>query len=253
MINLSKNEEQLAQSMKAKVNLSKDKDKLEKHIVSLSKSVVNLSKQSGIDIGEHKARVVVVLDYSGSMNRMYKDGTVQETLDRLVPFGLMFDDNGEIDVYRFEYESKELKPLTIDNYDTYVQDVIKPNWGDMGGTKYAPVLKDINSKYFKKSLFGKVKDSSPVFVIFITDGDNSDKGDTNKIVVETAKNNMFIQFIGIGNESFSYLQKLDDLSGRECDNTGFVKFSDIRKLSDDELYNKVLEQYPDWLKEKGLK
>lgn len=252
MINLNKNEEQLAQSVMSKVSLSKDKVNLEKHVVSLSKSIVDLSKQHNIDLGEHKARVVVVLDYSGSMNRMYKDGTVQETLNRLVPFGLMFDDNGEIDVYRFEYGSKELDAMTLDNYATYVDDVIKPRYQDMGGTKYAPVLKDIKDKYFKKTIFGKVKDNSPVFVIFITDGDNSDKGDTNKIVTETAKENMFIQFIGIGNDSFAYLHKLDDLKGRECDNTGFTKFSDIRKLTDEELYSKVLEQYPDWLKEKGI-
>lgn len=252
MINLVKSQEQIVNDTMCRVNLSKDKENLERHVVSLSKSIVDLSKKHGINLGEHKARVVLVLDYSGSMNKMYKDGTVQEILNRMVPFGLLFDDNGEIDVYRFEYGSKELESMTLDNYDGYVDKVIQPRYRDMGGTKYAPVLTEIRDKYFRKSFFGKVKDNSATFVIFITDGDNSDKGDTNKVVIETAKENMFIQFIGIGHEEFKYLQKLDDLKNRECDNTGFTRFEDIRNLSDDELYNRVLEQYPDWLKEKGL-
>ena len=50
----------------------------------------------------------------------------------------------------------------------------------------------------------------------------------------------------------SYLEKLDDLDGRECDNTGFVRFSNIDKVDDTELYSKVIEQFADWLKVKGF-
>lgn len=50
-----------------KISLSKDKVNLEKHVVSLSKCVVDLSKKSGVDLGSTSAKVVVVLDYSGSM------------------------------------------------------------------------------------------------------------------------------------------------------------------------------------------
>ena len=90
----------------------------------------------------------------------------------------------------------------------------------------------------------------PAFIIFITDGDNSDKYETDAIVRELSKYNMFVQFVGIGYDSFSYLKKLDNLSGRESDNTGFITVKDINKLNDEDLYSKLLEQYKDWLNNK---
>ena len=56
--------------------------------------------------------------------------------------------------------------------------------------------------------------------------------------------------LGIGNESFSYLRKLDNLSGRQSDNTGFTAVKDMNRMSDTELYNELLRQYVDWLKKK---
>ena len=267
MINLSKTEEQLTNEVMGKINLSKDKEVLGGHVVNLSKAVVNLSKKNDIDLSNHRARVVAVLDYSGSMYRMYTDGVVQETLNKLIPLGLMFDDNGEVDCYLFEDGYRKLEGMNSGNYGTYVRDIIKPNYRDMGCTCYAPVLRGINKDYFGdgrkvkglfKGLFGKKteesvdKNNDPVFVIFITDGSNSDKHDTNEIIRELSSKNIFIQFIGIGDEKFSYLEKLDGLTGRECDNTGFEKFSGLKGLSDSELYNKVLSQYPNWLKARGL-
>ena len=55
--------------------------------------------------------------------------------------------------------------------------------------------------------------------------------------------------MGIGKyESFDYLQKLDDLDGRAVDNTAFIKVEDFSRMNDDQLYDKLLEQYPQWLK-----
>ena len=45
MVNLRKNEEELAQEVMGKINLTKDKVNLEKHVVNLSKCVVNLSER----------------------------------------------------------------------------------------------------------------------------------------------------------------------------------------------------------------
>ena len=114
---------------------------------------------------------------------------------------------------------------------------------NMGGTNYAPVLKDI-AKYYKK------KSDVPAFIIYITDGENSDATETNKIVRELSEYNIFIQFVGIGKERFNYLQSLDNLSGRKCDNTGFTKVSDMNRMSDEELYTELLRQYKDWLNKK---
>lgn len=61
---------------------------------------------------------------------------------------------------------------------------------------------------------------------------------------------MFVQFIGIGNESFDYLRSLDDMKRRKYDNTGFTAVKDMNRMSDEELYSEILRQYKDWLNSK---
>ena len=87
----------------------------------------------------------------------------------------------------------------------------------------------------------------PVYVIFLTDGDCSDKSDTYKIVRELSHTGAFIQFIGIGGDSFNTLQKLDDLDKRELDNADFFAVYDIDGISDDELYAKLMTEFPAWI------
>ena len=260
MVQLRKNEQELTEEMMGKINLSKDKINLEKHVVNLSKCVVNLSKKKGVDLGSTTAKVVVVLDYSGSMSPLYSNGTVQNTINRIVPLGLSFDDNGSIDVYLFQNSYRKLDDLNLSNYENYVKSVIKTSGYSMGGTYYSPVLKAIiEGGSYKKGGFlgfgGKkieteaiVDNGDPTFILFITDGENFDKSETDKIIIKSSEMNVFIQFIGIGKEKFNYLIKLDDLSGRKRDNTGFSKMEDLNDASDNELYTNILEQFSGWLK-----
>lgn len=240
------------------MNLDKINDEnLKKSCIELEKIVLNLSKEKNIDFNVHKAKVCVCLDYSGSMSGEYSSGRVQRVLNRLVPLALKFDDNGELDVILFQNGCKELKPITLENYSDYVKKVIDKSGYSMGGTEYAPAIKKLISNYGTPkgvlSIFKQKNNSDEVaFVIFITDGENCDKYDTDKAIIESSKENIFIQFVGIGNETFKYLQKLDDLSGRKHDNTGFIKVKDFEKISDEEVYTQLLSQYPDWLKSIGL-
>ena len=55
-ISLAKNEEQLTNEIMGKISLAKDKENLNKHVVSLSKTVVNLSKKSEVDLGILRAK-----------------------------------------------------------------------------------------------------------------------------------------------------------------------------------------------------
>lgn len=259
MIQLKKNEEELTQEVMGKISLSKDKVNLEKHVVSLSKTVVDLSKKNNVDLGSTSAKVVVVLDYSGSMSSLYRIGIVQQTINRLVPLGLTFDDNGSIDVYLFSNGYKKLDDLNLKNYESYVDKVVEKSGFSMGGTEYAPVLKSIIEGNIKKTggFFGFgakkvveeaiVDDGDPTFILFITDGENSDKSASDAIIKKSSEMNVFIQFIGIGNEKFKYLMALDDMPGRKRDNTGFSKMKELDKANDSELYTNVLEQFSGWL------
>ena len=84
--------------------------KLTEYKISLNKTVVNLEKSTGVSFDNLKSRVNLVLDYSGSMEDMYMDGTVQEVVTKILPLALKFDDNGELDCYLF---SNSLAPGII--------------------------------------------------------------------------------------------------------------------------------------------
>ena len=249
-------EEQFTNRLMGRINQSHDKVNLEKHVVNLSKCVVDLSQKSGVDLGSTRAKVVVVLDYSGSMSGLYRNGTVQDTINRLVPLGLTFDDNGSIDLYLFQSTFLKLDDLDLGNYEHYVKNVIDRSSYPMGGTKYAPVLSAIIDGYKvrSKGLFGSttvippiVDEGDPTFILFITDGDNADKEASNDVIRRSSEKNVFIQFIGIGKTSFKYLEELDDMPGRRHDNTGFSKMADLSAANDEELYTNVLEQFSKWL------
>ncbi len=127
----------------------------------------------------------------------------------------------------------------------------------MGGTSYAPVLKSILSNFGSSSGFagfGK-KSADPVYLIFITDGSNDDKSASESVIREMSKKNIFVQFIGIGSDRFDFLQKLDDLGGRDIDNTDFKSVNDISNISDSDLYELLMDEFPGWMEEakaKGL-
>lgn len=213
---------------------------LEKSTVNLEKSIINLSKTAGYDFSALKSRVKLVLDYSGSMRHMYSSGKVQDVITRLLPLALKFDDDGDLDCYLFSNGYKKVIPCTKDNYKNYVdKELQETSCFYMRGTEYAPVLNAIHKE---------VTAAIPDFVIFITDGDNSDKPETNDIIRKMSKDNCFVIFVGIGNENFEYLSKLDNLSGRPVDNTGFVKCADLERVSDEELYDCLLSEYASWLK-----
>lgn len=186
------------------------------------------------------ARVVLVLDMSGSMEPLYNNGTVQTVVDRILPLANKFDDNQSMEVYLFANRCTEIDAATPNNFFDYVNKVAIPNisWG---GTSYAPVMKKIVDRY-------GINDTStdPTFVIFITDGDNDDHSETTKIVKDAAKYNIFWKFIGIGDALFNFLKKLDTLSGRVVDNANFQEVNDINTISDDVLYDRILEEYGDW-------
>lgn len=211
------------------------------HKLSLRKSIID-EKAKKASLNGTMARVVFSLDHSGSMTKMYKDGTVQALLERIFPMAMYFDDNSELDFYWFDTVYKGFEPVVPDNLDGYVQKVILSCKDHFGQTFYAPVMKEITKRYAKKDP-AKI----PTFVIFITDGANADHADSKRALIEASKYNIFWKFIGIGKDKFAFLEKLDEMDGRVVDNANFIAVNDLQSISDDQLYTLLLEEYSDWL------
>lgn len=198
--------------------------------------VVNENNLNGM-----RSKVALVLDFSGSMERMFNDGTVQALIERIIPIALKFDDNGELDFWIFENGFNRLNSITMNNFHGLAKE-IKDNYR-MGGTNYSPVMNDVIKKYTVEE-----KSEVPAYVIFITDGDNFDKHQTTKIIKDTCMENVFWQFVGIGNGSMDYLEKLDDMHGRKRDSVDFFRVERVNYITDESLYKKLLDEYPNWIK-----
>ena len=218
--------------------------KLEKSLnekISLRKEmVVNEVKKQNISV--NTARIVFALDHSGSMTAMYRNGTVQDLLERIFPLAMHFDDNSEMEFYWFDTLFKELAPVNLSSLDGYVNNVILSKNDRFGGTCYAPVMGEIFNRYAIREPM-----DIPTFVVFITDGNNSDKKATKDILTTASKYNIFWKFVGIGNEKFEFLEKLDELKGRFIDNANFISVKNIKSITDEQLYANLLEEYNDWL------
>lgn len=229
-----------------------------------------------------KAQVVCVLDVSGSAQELFTSGQMQEAFQRILPVGINFDLNGEIDVYTFASGAMiaHIEPnAKEDNFEGYLQKNVlnNPRVPKWGGTDYAPVTQQIleDFQFYKTTktqriekqgggFFSKpkdvivedvvtslVKDSAsgdPVIVYFFTDGANSDQGDTKRLFaqMEQAGTQLYTLFVGIGGANFKNIVDLGDKFG----NVGFLNVSDIRKLNADEaIYEKLLpDELTDWLK-----
>lgn len=188
------------------------------------------------------ARVCMVLDFSGSMDILYKNGRVQEVIERLLPVAMQFDDNGVMEAWLFSNDCDRIPDISLDNYYDYIRNYKLLKTYYMGGTEYAPVMQDVVHKYVKEEPV-----DIPTLVLFITDGDNADKETTTRVITEASKYPIFWQFVGIGSSKFTYLEQLDEMEGRFVDNANFFSVNDLSKMSDDELYNKLLGEYPEWI------
>ncbi|MBP0957451.1 MAG: VWA domain-containing protein [Oscillospiraceae bacterium] len=233
-----------------KKKTTSEKQKLPENTISNTQLAKKISLRKKLIIDEVKkqnisvntARVVFVLDHSGSMRTMYKDGTVQDLLERIFPIAMHFDDNAEMEFYWFDSVYKELDPVNCKNIEGYVQNVILSKNDHFGGTNYAPIMTEILNRYVRRE-----PSNIPTFVIFITDGNNADKKATKDVLTEASKYNIFWKYVGIGDEKFEFLAKLDELKGRFIDNANFINVSDLGAIDDKSLYKLLLDEYGDWL------
>lgn len=191
-----------------------------------------------------KARVGLVLDITGSMRPLYRNGTVQKVVERILAVATEFDDDGMLDVWVYDNEFSRLKPVSERDFDGYVNRIILEDEliHKFGRNNEPPVMRDVLKKYLEEE-----PADDPAFIVFINDG--GCKKSIRSIIERSAKHPVFWQFVGIGNGNFDFLKQLDNMEGRIVDNANFFHVKDIDKISDDALYDSLLNEFPSWLKE----
>lgn len=234
--------------IRSKPSLEKKLEKAAPHLLALAKPLkLSLEKRQ---LQAEVARVALVLDTSGSMYGQYKRGDVQTVVDRIFPLAVHFDDDGELDTWAFAEKEKALPPVTGGNVRDYIND------GSGGWTKWRGKLgRGINNEpVVIRSIIERYRASRlPAYVIFISDGGVGSTREITSLMVEASKLPIFWQFVGIGGSNYGVLEKLDDMGGRTVDNCGFFALDDIHSISEQELYERLLNEFPQWLKEARAK
>lgn len=236
---------------KLRIKLQKEAPKL----ISLAKPVaINLKKHK---METAKARVAFILDASGSMSGQFRSGNVQAVLERIVPLSLQFDDDGEMEFWSFACRQAKYENVTARNFEGYIERAQKVD--TRGGSRFFPsnnIMKGLgwsnNEKLVMREVIDFVKglDSSiPTYVVFITDGGITDSRSIEDLIRESERLPIFWQFVGLGGSNYGILERLDDLVGRSIDNSDFFNIDDFQRMSDDEVYANLLNEFPGWFKE----
>ncbi|MBB3111359.1 stress response protein SCP2 [Paenibacillus phyllosphaerae] len=188
------------------------------------------------------ARVGIVLDITGSMQTLYRNGTVQEVVERILAVACKFDDNATLDVWVYDNHFSRLPSVTERDFSDYVHRQIlnDPQIHKFGRNNEPPVMEDVIRKYTEED-----PSSTPVLIIFINDGGVVKP--IKKVLTASSVQPIFWQFVGIGQSDFEVLKKLNTMEGRVVDNANFVHLDDIAAVSDEALYDQLLNEFPSWL------
>ncbi|MDL4816480.1 VWA domain-containing protein [Actinomadura opuntiae] len=217
--------------------------------ISLRKEAVRVSLEKK-GIGGVRARVAVALDASGSMRKLYKQGVVAEIVERMAAIALQVDDDGALDAWIFATEFARLPPLRVAEIEAWTRDNVRMHEAvaadgsrvALGGRNNEPrVIEDVLAYYENRP-------GEPVLVLFFSDGGVAKDGQIARLLREASDRPVFWQFIGLGRGRYGILEKLDTLDGRFVDNAGFFAVDDIAGISDAELYQRILSEFPDWLR-----
>ncbi|MFD3429127.1 VWA domain-containing protein [Nocardia fluminea] len=192
-----------------------------------------------------RARVVLVIDKTGSMEKMYRGGTVHRVVERMIPVATQLDDDGVLEAYLYALTYLKLPDITVAGAEQWAQTYLH-----LKGTHQGLDYNAIGGRNDELPIMRAVIETltEPTLVLFFTDGGFAKKREIAALMREAAHLPAFWQFIGLGTANFGVLRTLDELDGRVVDNAGFFALDDIDQISDAELYGRLLGEFPDWLR-----
>lgn len=241
--------------------------------------LVDLAKTAKVSLEKRnlfgtRAKVAVVMDFSGSMTREYREGRVQRITERILALATQLDDDGAIDFFVFDSSAAYLGEVPLTDYAGAVDKLTAGR--RMGTTDYAGAFRLVRDHFGfappqlierpsteKRGLFGRRKKvegavdvalpanaqpvAEPVFAIFLTDGAPNSKPQAVQALIEVSTAPIFWKFLSIGAESFDFLQKLDDLEERVIDNADYKPIGSIDALDDEQLIDALLDEYGEYV------
>lgn len=188
--------------------------------------VTDLLKKKGVN-NAPTMRVAGAVDISYSMSPHINDGrpgnSLQKTINQLMGPAVKFDDDGQIDMFKFDDYCEYVGTCDTKTYSDFVQ---KNNIRVRGGTAYTPIVKTVRNHFFgeqqtkvvepaKKGFLGfgakpavvaqvpTDGDRTPVLAMIITDGEvsSSDRNACEREIRALVNDPIYFHFVGVGKGS----------------------------------------------------
>ncbi|GAD87377.1 stress protein [Nocardia asteroides NBRC 15531] len=195
-----------------------------------------------------RARVVLVIDKTGSMQKLYRGGTVHRVVERMIPIATQLDDDGTLEAYLYALTYARLPDITVAGADRWTQTYLHLT-GTHDGIDYDAIGGRNDELPVMRAVIDTLTaTTAPTLVLFFTDGGFAKKRDIATLMREASHLPAFWQFIGLGRANFGVLRTLDELDGRRVDNAGFFAVDDIDHTDDPTLYRHLLTEFPAWLR-----
>jgi stress response protein SCP2 len=227
-VSFTKGEDQLPAEMRKNLNLRKEKVAL----------VLTKHRMTGL-----RCRVIVVLDVSGSTSSLYRKGVFSRAVERVAPVAAQVDDGAEMQAWAMGGRAKQLEDITIATLPQWIERYTGKRYTEAEGWNNEKAAIEDVARYVAKNRL-----DIPTLVLFFHDGGVTDNRGTEKAIRAVDREPVFWQFIGIGRSDYGILEKLDTLEGRAHDNTGFFALDDLDAVDDDELYDRILQEFPAWMR-----
>ncbi|WP_406099929.1 VWA domain-containing protein [Streptomyces sp. NBC_01013] len=248
-IRLTKGEEDLPLDMRKRLSLRKQQ-------VAVSLTKHGLTRLT--------ARVILVLDASGSMSALYTRGTVAGVAERMAAVAAQLDDDGEMQAWTFASNPARLPDLMVGELPEWLTLHVRVGQVSLFGRKKPPRglrpgqvdMRAVGIQNEEQKVIAEVRAyvrdnpvPDPTLVLFFSDGGVHRNDEIERELRAAVEEPVFWQFIGLGRAQYGVLERFDTLPGRRVDNVGFFAADDIEKLPDAELYDRLLSEFPSWLKE----
>ncbi|MEU0846434.1 VWA domain-containing protein [Streptomyces flaveolus] len=247
---LTKGEERLPVDMRKRLSLRKEQ------------VAVSLRKHGAAGV---TARVVLVLDASGSMSFLYSKGVVADVVERMAAVAAQLDDDGEMQAWTFASNPARLPDLRLGDLPEWLR--LHVRVGEVGlfrrgrkkGLHADQVdMRDVGIQNEEQKVIAEVRAfvrdnpaQAPTLVLFFSDGGVYRNSEIERELRDAVEEPVFWQFVGLGRSDYGVLERFDTLSGRRVDNVGFFAVDDIGTVPDQELYDRLLSEFPSWITAAG--
>ncbi|MFJ8541709.1 VWA domain-containing protein [Streptomyces sp. NPDC093586] len=246
----TKGEERLPLDMRKRLSLRKEQ------------VAVSLSKHGATGV---TARVVLVLDASGSMSFLYSKGVVADVVERMAAVAAQLDDDGAMQAWTFASNPARLPDLRLGELPEWLR--LHVRVGEVGlfrrgrkkglhdeqvGMRAVGIQNEEQKVIAEVRAF--VRDNpaqAPTLVLFFSDGGVYRNNEIERELREAVEEPVFWQFVGLGRSDYGVLERFDTLPGRRVDNVGFFAVDDIGTVPDQELYDRLLSEFPSWVTAAG--